>query len=128
MFTMAQIDDLHTRLGKAETLLRYVRALEAIGVATYESYVTDGHSEYLGQDGCKVISPPAHDDLAIADTSDGASLSRHLERHERGQTTYLEMSRGLAESGIEKWIVNTRNMTMVFCDKAGNEMLVEKIT
>ena len=37
------------------------------------------------------------------------------------------MSKGLAESGIEKWTVDTSRMTMTFYDKAGNEMLVETI-
>ncbi len=38
------------------------------------------------------------------------------------------MSRGLAESGIEKWTVDTDAMTMTFCDRAGNDLLVEQIT
>jgi hypothetical protein len=37
------------------------------------------------------------------------------------------MSRGLAQSGIEKWTVDTGRMTMTFYDKAGSEMLVEQI-
>jgi uncharacterized protein YbcV (DUF1398 family) len=37
------------------------------------------------------------------------------------------MSRGLAESGIEKWTVDTGRMTMTFYDKVGIEMLVEQI-
>lgn len=37
------------------------------------------------------------------------------------------MSKGLAESGIEKWTVDTSKMTMIFYDKTGNEMLVDKI-
>jgi uncharacterized protein YbcV (DUF1398 family) len=53
---------------------------------------------------------------------------QHLHRHERRETTYLEMSRGLAQSGIEKWTVDTGRMTMTFCDKAGREMLVEHIS
>ena len=38
------------------------------------------------------------------------------------------MSRGLAESGIEKLTADTGRMTMTFYDKAGREMLVEEIT
>jgi uncharacterized protein YbcV (DUF1398 family) len=37
------------------------------------------------------------------------------------------MSKGLAESGIEKWIVDVNRMTMSYVDRAGNEMLVEAI-
>jgi uncharacterized protein YbcV (DUF1398 family) len=36
------------------------------------------------------------------------------------------MSRGLAQSGIERWTVNTSRMTMTFYDKTGREMLAEQ--
>jgi uncharacterized protein YbcV (DUF1398 family) len=38
------------------------------------------------------------------------------------------MSSGLAQSGIEKWTVDTSRMTMTFYDKASTEMLVEQIS
>lgn len=128
MFTLAQIDALHDTLGNAETLLAYARALHEIGVETYDSYVVDGHSEYFGQHGHKVVSPPAHDAMTVALTSNRATFLEHLKRHEQGETDYFEMSQGLADSGIEKWTVDTRQMTMIFYDKAGAEMLVEQIT
>jgi uncharacterized protein YbcV (DUF1398 family) len=127
MFTLEQIDDIHTRLGNAETLLDYVRALKAIGVQKYDSYVTDGHSEYFGEQGHTVIAPPVHPPLSIAETSSRENFLAHLKLHEQGRTSYLEMSAGLAESGIEKWTVDTSRETMIFYDKAGNEMLVERI-
>jgi uncharacterized protein YbcV (DUF1398 family) len=37
------------------------------------------------------------------------------------------MSRALAQSGIERWTVDTDWMTMTFYDKTGREMLVEQI-
>jgi uncharacterized protein YbcV (DUF1398 family) len=126
MFTIEQIDELHGRLGSAKTLAEYVRALKAIGVERFDSYLVDGHSEYFGQ-GHKVVSPAVHEVLAVADTSQPATFLEHLRRHERRETSYLEMSKGLARSGIEKWTVDARRMTMTFCDKAGNELLVEEI-
>ena len=42
-------------------------------------------------------------------------------------TALPEMSRALAQSGIEKWTVDTGKMTMTFYDKADREMLVEQI-
>ena len=77
MFTLEQIEELHRRLGNAETLSDYVRSLAALGVARYDSFVSDGHSEYLGRN-------------AFLD---------HLRRHEQGETSYLRMSKGLADSG-----------------------------
>ena len=127
MFTIEQIDDIHARLGNAETLADYVRALHAIGVEKYDSYLTDGHSEYFGNLGHKVSSPAAHDKLFIAETSNKENFLKHLKLHEQGKTSYVEMSRGLADSGIEKWTVDTSKLTMIFYDIAGDEMLVENI-
>ncbi len=92
-------------LGSAKTLPEYVRALKELGVERYDSYLADGHSEYFGQDGQRVVSSPAHEVLAVAETGQRETFLEHLRRHERRETTYLEMSLGLAQSGIEKWTV-----------------------
>ena len=127
MFTIEQINGLHARLGSARTLPEYVRELKALGVERYDSYLADGHSEYFGQGGHRVVSPPVHEVLPVAETAKRETFLQHLRRHERRETTYLEMSRGLAQSGIEKWTVDTGRMTMTFHHKAGSEMLVEQI-
>ena len=128
MFTIEQIDDIHARLGSAKTFPDYVRALNALGVERYDSYLADGHSEYFGQDDDKVVSPPLHEVFHVAETGQRDAFLEHLRRHERHETTYLEMAMGLAESGIEKWTVDTARMTLTFYDKAGVEMQVEKIS
>jgi uncharacterized protein YbcV (DUF1398 family) len=127
MFSIEQIDDLHARLGSAKTLPEYVLALKALGIERYDSYLADGHSEYFGEGGHSVASPPVHEVLAVAETGQRETFLQHLRRHERRQTTYLEMSRGLAQSGIEKWTVDTGRMTMTFYDKTGRAVLVEQI-
>ena len=58
-----------------------------------------------------------HEVLAVAETGQREAFLEHLRRHERRETTCLEMSRGLAQSGIEKWAVDTGRMTMTFYDK-----------
>jgi len=69
MFTIQQINDLHDRLGEMESFPHFVWALNSLGVETYDSYLTDGHSEYFGIDGYTVKSPAAHEKLSIAETS-----------------------------------------------------------
>jgi uncharacterized protein YbcV (DUF1398 family) len=128
VFTIEQIEQLHGRLGSAETLAEYVRSLAGIGVVRYDSYVSDGHSEYFGQDGHRVASQPVHDQLSIAVDSDRKAFLGHLRRHERGETSYLEMSSGLADSGVERWAVDTHAMTMKFHDRSGEVLLTAHIT
>jgi uncharacterized protein YbcV (DUF1398 family) len=128
MFTIEQINELHARLGSAKMFPEYVRALKALGVERCDSYLVDGHSEYFGQGGHRVDSAPVHLVLAVAETGQRETFLQHLRQHEQRLTTYLEMSRGLAQSEIEKWTVDTGRMTMTFYDKAGREMLVEEIS
>jgi uncharacterized protein YbcV (DUF1398 family) len=128
VFTIEQIEELHGRLGCAKTLADYVRSLAGIGVVRYHSYVSDGHSEYLGHDGHRVISQPVHDQLPVAVVSDRKAFLDHLRRHERGETSYLEMSKGMADSGVERWTVDTHAMTMTFHDRSGELLLAEHIT
>jgi uncharacterized protein YbcV (DUF1398 family) len=127
VFTIEQIEELHGRLGNAETLSDYVRSLAALGIARYDSFVSDGHSEYLGRDAHRVTSQAVHDELTVAESSDSDAFVDHLRRHEHGETSYLEMSKGLADSGIERWTVNTDAMTMTFYDRSGRALRVEQI-
>jgi len=127
MFTLDQINDIHERLGKQATLPQYLQALKVIGVDKYDSFITDGHSEYYGSDNQKVISPPVHEKFIIAKTSSREGLLKHLNLHNQGKTNYLEMSKGLADSGIEKWTFDTGKMTIAYYDKDGQRMLVEAI-
>ncbi|ULH15820.1 DUF1398 domain-containing protein [Deinococcus sp. KNUC1210] len=127
MFEIEQINALHTRLAKASTLLAYIKALSDLGIERYDSYLADGHSEYYGKNGQVVSSPPVHGELHISEKSDQAAFLYHLKIHEQGESTYFELSEGLAESGVNKWTVDTTRASMTYYDKFGNEMLTEEI-
>jgi uncharacterized protein YbcV (DUF1398 family) len=127
MFTIEEIHDIHDRLGTMERLPEYVRALSAIGVAKYDSYLTDGHSEYFAEDGRIIVSAAVHEVLPVNDASDREKVVEHLGRHELGRTSYLEMSKGLADSGVEKWTVDTKAMTLTYVDKQGRALVTEAI-
>jgi uncharacterized protein YbcV (DUF1398 family) len=62
-----------------------------------------------------------HEVLAATEICERETFLQPLRRHERRETIYLQMSRGLAQSGIEKWTVDTGTMTMTFYDKAGRD-------
>jgi uncharacterized protein YbcV (DUF1398 family) len=83
MFTLDQINDIHKRLGKQTALPEYLKALKAIGVDIYDSFITDGHSEYFGKDNQKVVSPPVHKTLTIANKSNREGLLKHLSLHNK---------------------------------------------
>lgn len=68
-----------------------------------------------------------HEKLSIAEISNRESFLKHLDLHSEGKTNYLEMSKGLADTGIEKWTFDTNKMTIAYYDRDGNEILVEAI-
>lgn len=127
MFTLEQINAVHERLGEQANLPQYLQALKAIGVYKYDSFIMDGHSEYYGNHGQKLVSPPVHEHIAIAQTTNRESFLNQLNLHSEGITNYLELSKGLANSGIEKWTFDTHKMTLAYYDIDGREMLVEEI-
>ena len=127
MFTLDQINNIHGHFVKQATLLQYLQALKDIGVIRSDSFLIDGHSEYYGKHNHKVVSPPVHEQLSIAKTSSRDGLLSHLSLHNQGKTNYLEMSKGLANSGIEKWTLDTNEMTITYYGIDGIEMLVEEI-
>ncbi|WP_073401532.1 DUF1398 domain-containing protein [Mucilaginibacter sp. OK098] len=127
MFTIEQINDVHEKLGTMKDFLSYITALKLLGVEKYDSYLTDGHSQYFGAGGYRIESEPVHEKLLIADNGDKESFLRHLSLHEERKTNYMTMSRGLAESGIEKWTVDTNAVTISYYDKKGNRLLAESI-
>jgi len=127
VFTLKQIDEIHDTFGKADTLSKYLQALNALGIDTYDSYLTDGHSEYFGGSGEQLSSPPVHEIFMVAEKSNRERFLEHLELHKQHKTSYLEMSKGLASSGIEKWTFDTEKMTITYYDRVGNTLLREVI-
>jgi uncharacterized protein YbcV (DUF1398 family) len=127
MFTLSEIDELHARLGSAETLADYLRALAAIGVVRFESFLVDGHTEFFSRDGGRVVSPSHHEVMTVAELSDRDAVLEHLQRHRDKETSYVEMSAGLASSGIEKWVADTAALTLAYCDREGRALLVDKV-
>lgn len=127
MFTLEQITDIHDRLGNRDTLGGYLRALQEIGVETYDSYITDGHSEYFGAHGQKLVGPAFHETFAIAETCDKEQFLQYMQQVEQGGVGYEDMSRALADNGVEKWTFHTEKLTITYLDKAGNVLLREKV-
>ena len=63
----------------------------------------------------------------LLDTSNIEQFKQQLKAHQQGETDYLTFCNNAAESGVEKWKVDTDKMTCIYYDKSGNKMLQEKI-
>jgi uncharacterized protein YbcV (DUF1398 family) len=127
MFTLEQVNDIHDRLGSPSTLVAWLAALREIGVTTSDSYLTDGHTTYHGDGGHQVTTAPAHEVFSIAATGDKEALVEGLRLHAERVTSYVEMSRALADAGVEKWTFDTSALTITYYDRAGTALLSERV-
>ncbi len=126
--TLAQIDLLHERLGKADSLDEYCRALADLGVTGFDSYVVDGHTVFRTTEGTELASPAHHDVVEIAVAPDHAAVRRALDRAAAGEVGYVEMSTLLGAAGLERWSVDTQRLVMTYVDSLGETVLVEQLS
>ncbi len=86
MLTLEQSNAFHSCLGRSQTFVEYVRALSVIGVEKYDSYLTDGHSEYVGSSGEQVNFPAVYEELAIAEKGNRKTFLEYLRLHQQSET------------------------------------------
>jgi len=127
MFTVEQIKAAHSKTKSGADFPGYIRDIMKLGVAGYETFVTDGHSVYFGHGGYTKQSEAKYPALTVAAASNREEFVKELKAHQQGKTDYMTFCRGAAANGVEKWLVDMETMTCTYLDKAGNKMLVEHI-
>jgi uncharacterized protein YbcV (DUF1398 family) len=127
MFTVEQIKHAHSKVKSGADFPAYIKDLKQLGVTFYETYVSDGHTKYFGDNNYRASSPSKYDLLTIADDCNAEMFKSDLSAHQQGKTGYPAFCKDCARSGIEKWAVSVDNMTCTYFDKTGNTILVEQI-
>lgn len=127
MFTVDQIKAAHSKVKSGADFPAYVQDLIQLGVRSYDTYVEDGHTDYYGEDGYKITSAPKYEALKVAEKSDAEKFKFNLKEHQQGKSDYLTFIHQCAEWGVYKWVVAMDGMTCTYYDKAGKELLVERI-
>lgn len=127
MFTIDQIKAAHSKVKSGADFPKYIQDLKALGVTGYETYVSDGHTDYHGNNNYAVTSPAKYDTLSIAENSDAGSFRIGLKDHQQGNTDYPTFCKMCAETGVKKWIVSIKEMSCNYYDKDGNQLLSEII-
>lgn len=127
MFTAEQIQQAHSKVRSGADFPDYISAIKAMGVTHYETYVENGRINYHDGSGHSVSIPPKYPPLSVARAADIPRFTAELRAHQQGKTNFLEFIQMCAEAGIEKWHVSTIEMTCIYYDSAGNEVLVEQI-
>lgn len=128
MFTVEQIKSAHSKVKSGADFPSYIKDIKKLGVTFYETFVTDGHTDYYGEKNYKTSSVAKYDPLPITQVSNIEQFKADIKAHQQGKTDYPTFCTDCAKSGIEKWAVCMDKMTCTYFDKAGNEMLVELIS
>ena len=127
MFTIEQIKDAHSKVKSGADFPAYIRDIKMLGVTYYETFVSDGHTDYYGANEFKTSTTAKYNVLAIADNSNIEQFTIDIKAHQQGKTDYQTFCNDCAKAGLEKWAVNIEKMTCTYFDIAGNELLVEQI-
>ena len=69
-----------------------------------------------------------YEKIAIENNCDKDKFVEYLKIHQKGETDYFTFCKHCAETGIEKWIVRLDEMTCIYYNKIGNEILIENIS
>ncbi|MGK4569394.1 DUF1398 domain-containing protein [Flavobacterium sp. 3HN19-14] len=127
MFTTEQIRAAHSKVKSGADFPAYIQDLKKLGVTSYETFVADGHTDYYGAADYKTSTGAKYEPLNIAEISNTAQFKADLRSHQHGNTDYPTFCNDCAKSGIEKWVVNMAEMTCIYYDRKGNEVLAEQI-
>lgn len=127
MFTTDQIHCAHAKVKSGADFPNYIREIKQLGVKSFETFVSDSHTEYLGENNFKAISEAQYPDLVIWEKTNPEQFKLDLKSHQQGNTDYFTFCRDCAKSGILKWVCDLVEMTCTYFDKDGNEVLVETI-
>ena len=127
MFTLEQIKTAHSKVKSGADFPAYINDIKQLGVTGYETFVSDGHTDYYGTNDFKISTVARYNTLAIAGMSNNEQFQLDLKAHQQGKTDYPTFCSDCATSGIEKWAVRMDKMTCTYYDKAGNEILKEVI-
>lgn len=127
MFTIEQIKHAHSKVQSGADFPLYIQEIKQLGVMYFETFVSNGQTNYYGSNDYKTTASAEYSELTIADECNSEQFKQGLQEHQQGKTNYLTFVEMCAEFGIEKWQVRIEKMTCTYFDKSGDEILIEQI-
>ena len=127
MFTIEQIKEAHAKVKSGADFPNYIQDLIILGVKGYDTFVTDGHTEYYGVNNYTVASEEKYAIIGISTNVNKELFIELLVKHQHGETDYMTFCNHCGQCGLAKWRVDIIEMTCTYFDLAGNEILIEKI-
>ena len=127
MFTLEQLVSAHAKVKSGKDFPMYVQEIKGLGLAYYDFFVTDGHSEYVASSGEMIASLATYTSKAIASTPKADALRHTIAIHQQGQTDFETFCQQAADAGVHYWRTDAVNLACIYVDMAGNEVVNEPI-
>ena len=124
MFTLTDIQRAHAKVKSGADFPAYAKEIHMMGVTAYDTFVSDGHAVYLGNDE-PITSPAKYETLEITTQSNKENFIERLQIHQSGGTNYMTFCQDCAENGVEKWTLDLVARTCTYYDRTGNIMIIE---
>ena len=74
-----------------------------LGVKKFETFVSDSHTIYFGENSFQTKSQAVYESVTIASKSNPEKFKADLKAHQQGKTDYFTFCKDSAKSGVEKW-------------------------
>lgn len=127
MFTLLQIKDAHSKVKSGADFPPYIQELIKLGIIRYKTYVSDGHTQFEGNNNFKLQSDAKYPVKIISEKSNKEQFAKDLKDHQQGKNDYPTFCTLSAQHGVDHWIVDMGKMTCTYYDKSGSKVLEEKI-
>ncbi len=127
MLTIDHISQIHASVKSGSNFPQYVQDLKALGLAYYDVFICDGHSEYHAVSGEQLQTPDKYQYLEIAPKANTQALRQTIRKHQRGQINFLTFCLQAAHAGVHAWRTDITHLRCIFYDRAGHEILIEPI-
>ena len=127
MFTLQKIYDAFDKVESDKDFASFFKDLKKLGIAHYDNFVDDGHTEYYDNKGNCVKSDPRYDTLTIGQENP-MLLEQAIEQQHKGEMDFSTFCRAAAKSGVCKWITDLENMNVKYINDAGESMFTEPVS
>ncbi len=127
MFTLQQMKAAHAKVKSGADFPAYVREIKQLGLLHYDFMVKDGRINYHGENGFLVSGDPIYGEKTISVQASPAAVKQIITEHQQGKSDFPTFCTLVADAGVEKWVVDTRDMLCTYYDLSGNSMVAEPI-
>ena len=75
MFTIEQIKTAHSKVKSGSDFPVYIKEIKKLGLIYYDTFVSDGHTDFFGVSDFKISSTAKYSTLSIAETCGGSAIA-----------------------------------------------------